>query len=219
MNRCLLGIALGTCLAATACDQGPPAVGPTESTGPRPVNGPATDAPADADAAAGDASTAVDGQALRSAPAVDVEALKELVAQQQGKVVFLDFWATWCAPCVQALPELAELQKKYGERGLQVIAVSFDDPDDWSAKAAPALRKAGWDGPAVVMAGPDDRHAVVEWLGTHWRSELPARYLIDRSGEPVREILAGTQASLPSLAEMIETELADSAKDAGDEGD
>jgi len=46
---------------------------------------------------------------------------------QRGKIVLVDFWASWCAPCIVAIPHLSQLQKKYGARGFQVVGVSMDD--------------------------------------------------------------------------------------------
>jgi cytochrome c biogenesis protein CcmG/thiol:disulfide interchange protein DsbE len=51
---------------------------------------------------------------------VDLKALR-------GKFVLLDFWASWCAPCVVEIPHLIELQKRYGSRGLQVVGISLDE--------------------------------------------------------------------------------------------
>lgn len=49
---------------------------------------------------------------------------------QRGKIVLVDFWASWCPPCIIAIPHLGQLQKKYGARGFQVIGVSMDDSAD-----------------------------------------------------------------------------------------
>jgi len=59
--------------------------------------------------------------------------LRQLTGQElslsryQGKVVLLDFWATWCDPCRDEIPHFVELQNRYGGQGLQIIGVSMDD--------------------------------------------------------------------------------------------
>ncbi len=52
------------------------------------------------------------------------------LSSYRGKVVLLDFWATWCYPCREEIPHLVDLQQKYGDRGLQIIGVSLDDSPD-----------------------------------------------------------------------------------------
>ncbi len=49
------------------------------------------------------------------------------LAHQKGKVVLLDFWASWCVPCRQSFPWMNDMQAKYGARGLQVVAVNVDN--------------------------------------------------------------------------------------------
>ena len=60
-----------------------------------------------------------------SLPQLDGQTLQ--LSSYRGKVVVLDFWATWCDPCREETPYLVELQKKYGDRGLQIIGISMDD--------------------------------------------------------------------------------------------
>ncbi len=49
------------------------------------------------------------------------------LAAYRGKVVLLDFWATWCAPCLTEIPHFVDLQKRYRDRGVQIIGISLDD--------------------------------------------------------------------------------------------
>jgi thiol-disulfide isomerase/thioredoxin len=49
------------------------------------------------------------------------------LSEFKGKVILLDFWATWCVPCKAEIPGFIDLQKKYGGRGLQIIGLSVDD--------------------------------------------------------------------------------------------
>ena len=68
--------------------------------------------------------------ALKEAPAWELKDLEGQVVKSSdflGKVVILDFWATWCPPCKAEIPGFIALQKQYGDRGLVVIGVSLDD--------------------------------------------------------------------------------------------
>ncbi|HEX9998555.1 MAG TPA: redoxin family protein [Abditibacterium sp.] len=66
-------------------------------------------------------------QAAPTITPVTPQTLQSAIKAQKGKVVVVNFWATWCAPCVAELPGLAQLQKKYAKRGVAVLLVSGDD--------------------------------------------------------------------------------------------
>ncbi len=57
----------------------------------------------------------------------DVQGRSVTLSEHKGKVVIVDFWATWCAPCLKELPVFQQLQDTYRDKGLQVIGISVDD--------------------------------------------------------------------------------------------
>jgi len=66
---------------------------------------------------------------------------------RRGKVVLIDFWASWCAPCILAIPHLSQLQEKYGARGFQVVGVSMDDSADTTKET---MRKIRFNYPVIL---------------------------------------------------------------------
>lgn len=104
-------------------------------------------------------------------PAIDGGADIRLEAYR-GKVVYLDFWASWCAPCLTSLPQLDELQRELGDDGFQVVAVNVDtDPD----KARRFLAKFG-----VAYPSATDPKGTVP--STYQISTMPTSFLIDANG-------------------------------------
>ena len=138
---------------------------------------------------------------------VDLDGLKKLMAQYQGKVVFIDFWATWCGPCVKGLPDLAKMQEKYGARGFQAIPVSFDDPKlpGIAGKMRQTLDQAGWREKTIVARDQETRKAIAAWLDKEWKGEaLPAQYVIDRKGQAAYELIGGPPDKMERLEKVFE---------------
>ena len=94
------------------------------------------------------------------------------LAAYRGKIVLLDFWATWCAPCLAEMPRFAEWQQKYGPRGFQVLGVSMDD-DAAPARTASHRLKLNY---PVVMGDEKLGGLYGGILG------LPLLFLIDGDG-------------------------------------
>lgn len=124
----------------------------------------------------GKAAPALEGQDLEGKP-VDL-------AQYKGKVVLIDFWATWCPPCVSAMPELIETYKTYNKLGFEIIGVSLDQ-DKEALNRFLSAQKVPW---RTVFDGKT-------WFGPNPRKydvhAVPAAFLLDRDGKIV---YAGTPA-------------------------
>jgi thiol-disulfide isomerase/thioredoxin len=93
----------------------------------------------------------------------------------KGKVIVLDFWATWCGPCKVEIPHFIEFQKKYGPKGLQIVGVSVDDTVD---KLVPFVKEMGMNYPVLQGLGHDDvQDAYGPLLG------IPVSVVISREGK------------------------------------
>ena len=130
----------------------------------------------------------------RGAPplaAVDEAGYQRLIAQAKGRVVLVDFWATWCDPCRAEMPQLVRLAARYQARGLQLATVSCDEPEQ-EAGAVAFLEKNGTPAPHYVKrAASDDRF--IDAIDPKWSGALPALFLYDRQGRLVRSFIGETE--------------------------
>ena len=74
---------------------------------------------------------------------IDEAAFTKVLEGHRGKVVLVDFWATWCKPCMELFPHTVQLHRRLADRGLAVVSVSFDDPDEDRAAAFEFLTRQG----------------------------------------------------------------------------
>jgi cytochrome c biogenesis protein CcmG/thiol:disulfide interchange protein DsbE len=102
------------------------------------------------------------------------------LADYKGKVVILDFWATWCPPCRREIPHFVELQKEYGSKGLQVIGVAVDQ-DGWD-KVKPFMQSNGINYP-VLMYTESVYDAYQQLLPEAERGGIPFTFVIDKNGQ------------------------------------
>lgn len=96
------------------------------------------------------------------------------LASFRGKVILLNFWATWCGPCKIEIPAFVELQEEFGDRGFQVLGLSVDDTPE---RIRPFAEEFAVNYPMLVGLGRDDFQ---EAYGPIWG--LPVSFWIDRRG-------------------------------------
>lgn len=103
---------------------------------------------------------------------LDLHGAHVSLAQYRGKVILLNFWATWCAPCLAEMPQFMQWQKQYAGQGFQVLGVSIDDSPALAARTAEKLRLN-----YPVLMGDA---ALLEQYGGILG--VPVTFLIDRRG-------------------------------------
>ncbi len=113
---------------------------------------------------------------------VEPKDIKDLVAQNKGKVVVLNFFATWCVPCHKEFPDIVKLQAKYKAQGLQVIEVSMNDvtEKDDMQKFLNETKP-----PFAVYIAANTEDQFYKDVDARWDTALPMTMIFDRDGKNV----------------------------------
>ncbi|MEX2306916.1 MAG: TlpA disulfide reductase family protein [Pirellulales bacterium] len=163
-------------------------------------------------AIAGCSPNAIDaGSAPQSAPrsislrVAGVEGYDETLARLRGKVVLVDFWATWCAPCIEQFPHTVALEGKYHDRGLAVVGVSLNEPDEEpQVREFLARHEADFEN---LLSEYGSGVAAIKAFGLP--GPIPCYRLYDRSGELHREFAVDPRAKRQFTPEDIDAAIAE----------
>ncbi len=118
--------------------------------------------------------------------------------QYKGKILLIDFWASWCGPCRQAVPKVKDMYSKFGDKGFEVVSISIDDSKS-SWKKALTEEKMPWQ----QWLSPDKNQTMKKFLF----SGIPTLYLVDRNGKIIN--------SYTGFSEDIEKTVSGLIKDNG----
>lgn len=111
-------------------------------------------------------------------------AFPDLVKNSAGKVLIVNFWATWCGPCVAEFPEFVKLDQTYRDKGVRFVHISADDSTDLKSKVIPFLKeqKAQSD---QFLQDTDDPQEMIDQVFKQWSGALPATFVYDKTGKMV----------------------------------
>ncbi len=122
-------------------------------------------------------------------------------ADYKGKVLVLDFWATYCPPCREEVPHLIALQKRYGAQGLNVVGLNVGGDED-RPKVAGFVQQFGI---SYQLGYPDDELSAAVFSQT---DAIPQTYVFDRNGRLVKRFVGFDSAAATALDNAIQTALA-----------
>jgi thiol-disulfide isomerase/thioredoxin len=132
--------------------------------------------------------------ATASLAPLEVDGFRRMVATHRGRILLVDFWATWCAPCREELPKLVDLYTAQKSKGLDLVTISCDEPEQ-EAAAAQVLRAQRAPEPAYIrQAASDD--SFINAINSKWSGALPALFLFDRTGRQIQSFVGETDMKL-----------------------
>jgi thiol-disulfide isomerase/thioredoxin len=129
-----------------------------------------------------------DVEALQTAPDFTLRELNGdsvTLEEYRGNIVLVDFWATWCAPCRLSIPELVEIQKKYGDQGVVVLGISMDDPQMFSDTYILAFKETFKMNYPILRA---DQKVAMDYFGTE-NMAIPTLFVVNREGKLTDKIV------------------------------
>ncbi len=107
------------------------------------------------------------------------------LSQLKGKVVLLDFWATWCGPCKESIPHMIQLYKNYRESGFELVGMNIEKGDSETVRRFIASMEI----PYPVVMAPENV------VNSYRVSGIPAAFLIDKEGK-IRERMLGFSSTI-----------------------
>lgn len=110
----------------------------------------------------------------------DFANFKSFLHKDNDSIYVVNFWATWCKPCVKEIPELEQIQKEYADRKVKVILASLDFPDMIESRLIPFMEEMKLRSRVLVMDEPD-ANAWIPQVDPTWSGGLPATLVYSRS--------------------------------------
>jgi thiol-disulfide isomerase/thioredoxin len=102
-----------------------------------------------------------------------------------GRVLLVNFWATWCTPCREEFPDLVRLREQYPDERLDLVLISLDDPTEISTTVPEFLAQMKAGRMPSYLLNARDQDAAINLFDPEWRGELPATFVYDAAGSLV----------------------------------
>ncbi len=118
--------------------------------------------------------------------------LADLLKNETDELLLINFWATWCGPCVIEYPEFIEIQRMYGERDFQFVSLSMDSPES-EDKVLKFLKNKNSAVPNYLV-DTDDKYAIIDVVKNDWDGSLPITLLIEPGGNVAHRVMGEIKA-------------------------
>lgn len=113
-----------------------------------------------------------------SLPTFDFDGLEQAYFNKKNDTTYvLNFWATWCKPCVKELPAFEELNREYSDQKVKVVLVSLDFPENVNTHVIPFMEKKGLQSEVVLLDDPD-ANTWIPKISKEWSGAIPATLMV-----------------------------------------
>jgi thiol-disulfide isomerase/thioredoxin len=115
---------------------------------------------------------------------LDKGKLNQIIENRQGKILFLNLWATWCAPCREEFPDIVKLASQNKNKNVEFIGISIDYPEEIKSKIIPFLKskKANFKNYVNGIKGDEE---LINILNVKWNGALPATFVYNEAGKQI----------------------------------
>ena len=117
---------------------------------------------------------------ITSVKTYDFNQLKPLLEKQDDKIYIINFWATWCAPCVKELPYFEKINKNYASKNVEVLLVSLDFPKQVEKKLIPFINKKKLKS-EVVFFNDINEDVWIKAIDKSWSGAIPATIIYNKN--------------------------------------
>lgn len=111
---------------------------------------------------------------------VDYSGLAPLLAKRNDTTYVVNFWATWCRPCIKELPAFEELGAKYADKNVKVILVSLDFPDKLEQQVIPFIKKNDLKS-EIILLDDTDANSWIPAIDKSWSGAIPATIIYNKA--------------------------------------
>ena len=110
---------------------------------------------------------------------VDYYGLEQILKREDDKTYVVNFWATWCAPCVKELPYFEKLDKEYEDENVEVVLVSLDFPKKYETKLKPFIKKHQLRSELIALNDMDSNYWIPK-VEENWSGAIPATLIFNK---------------------------------------
>lgn len=108
--------------------------------------------------------------------------LNEIINNRNGKILFINFWATWCVPCVEEFPDIIKLAENYKEKDVEFLSLSVDLLKEINSAVIPFIQKQQVNFPVFVIPEKESEK-VINLVKPEWNGAIPATVVYSREGK------------------------------------